>query len=310
MVTPTTERTTRRLGYRTLRPTRLMRAPEAAAAPVPDRVVASRPPGAPADPLVALGVRIDRVDVATALARVEELVRRPGCARIAFVNAHSLNLSCDHPGYRAALSRTDLVLNDGAGVALLGRALGAPFLANLNGTDFVPQVLETIGTEHSVFLYGGRPGVAASAADRLRRQHPGLRVAGCLDGYAHDAAVAAEAVRRSGAGVVLVALGNPRQELWVQQWGEYTGVRLAVSVGAFLDFAAGEVVRAPAVVRALRLEWAFRLAQEPRRLARRYLVGIPVFLLRVARAWWGSEVGERATVLTYDYPPQALGGLC
>lgn len=306
-VTPTTPSApVREQLRRSFRPTLLNR-PAPVAAPATGPVAPPRPAGA----LIALGVRIDRVDVDTALARIDEMLRRPSCSHVAFVNAHSMNLTCDHPEYREALARADLVLNDGAGVALLGRALGTPFLDNLNGTDFVPRILARLGRGHSVFLYGGRPGVAERAAERLRREYPGLRIAGCLDGYRWQGGAAADGIRRSGADVVLVALGNPRQELWVEQWGDRTGATLAVSVGAFLDFAAGQATRAPVAVRALRLEWAFRLAHEPRRLALRYLVGIPVFVTRVAQArlGWDVPVGRPETVETYEYPPLAGGGM-
>lgn len=270
-----------------------------------------------ANDVVALGVRIDRIDLDTALARFDELLRRPGCARVAFVNAHSVNLSCSDDDYRAALRRADLVLNDGAGVALLGKAVGAPFLANLNGTDLLPRVLHRLGEQHTVFLYGGRPGVAERAALALRRDHPHLRVVGHLDGYGRSDAEVVDAVRRSGARVLLVALGNPRQELWIDRHGDATGVAVAVSVGAFLDFAAGQVPRAPTVLRTLRLEWVFRLLREPRRLARRYVIGVPVFLARIAGLWWTGVAAERAApdasrrpvVTTYEYPPFSAAGV-
>lgn len=254
-------------------------------------------------PVRALGVRIDRLDTATALRRALELLRAPGSATIAFVNAHSLNLADRDHRYRCALQRSDLVLNDGVGVALLGRVVGAPFVANLNGTDFVPLLLDHVPPGCRVFLYGGRPGVAERAAQRLAARHRDACFVGCLDGYTVEGAQAADVVRRRGADLVLVAMGNPRQELWADRYAGRSGASLVVSVGAFLDFAAGEVSRAPVAVRRARLEWFYRLGLEPRRLAGRYLVGIPAFLARVAATWCEQSVDEGLRrVRDEDYP--------
>jgi alpha-1,3-mannosyltransferase len=99
-------------------------------------------------------------------------------------------------------------------------------------------------------------------------------------------------IRRAHADVLLVAMGNLEQEVWLADHLAATGCVLGFGVGGLFDFVAGVVPRAPAWVRALRLEWLYRLAQEPRRLWRRYLVGMPVFLFRVARQW---IAGARAT---------------
>jgi exopolysaccharide biosynthesis WecB/TagA/CpsF family protein len=120
----------------------------------------------------------------------------------------------------------------------------------------------------------------------MRERYPALKVAGARDGYwspGSDAEVATE-IRSSGAEVVMAALGNPLQERWLAAHLEDTGARLGVGVGAFFDFAAGEVARAPAWMNRLGVEWVFRLLQEPRRLWGRYVVGNPLFLARVLRA--------------------------
>ncbi len=202
---------------------------------------------------------------------------------LVYVNAHTLNLACKDPAYRRILASADLVLNDGAGVGMAARWKGAPFPENLNGSDFNPLLIEAAGERGwPVFFLGGRPGVAEEASEILARRFPGLRVAGIADGYfdmARSQAIAAE-IKASGAGLLMVALGNPLQEVWLDAWLKETGARLGVGVGAFFDFTAGTLSRAPAWMNRAGIEWMYRLVREPRRLFTRYVIGNPKFLIR------------------------------
>lgn len=234
-----------------------------------------------------LGVPVARL---TATAAREELVRlyegdRP--ALVAYANAHTLNLASRDSGYREVLRSADIVLNDGAGLDIAGRLFGKPFPENLNGSDFNPAILEEAAARGwPVFFLGARPGVAEEAARRLAPRIAGLRVVGTRDGYfpASESEAVAREIAATGAGLLMVAMGNPLQETWLSRHLETTGARLGVGVGAFLDFSAGVVPRAPAWMNRLWLEWLYRLIQEPRRMWRRYVVGNPLFLLRVLRA--------------------------
>lgn len=269
---------------------RVLAAPRRSVAPVDDRTGRS---GAVDPPTVdILGIHVHVLGRRAARVRVQTLAARPGHDVLAFVNAHGVNLASRRPDYRAALTDADLLLNDGIGLTLAARLDGVLFPANLNGTDLMPDLLTDFADRgHRVFFYGGAPGIADRAARHWARRVPGLQVAGALDGYTVSGAAAAELVREAGADVVLAALGNPGQELWATTFGPRSGARLTVGVGAFFDFSVGAVRRAPRSVRRLHLEWAFRLLQEPRRLARRYLIGVPVFLTRVG---WGQLRGRVA----------------
>lgn len=225
---------------------------------------------------------------ATTLEAVRLIDRRCGADKplgIAFLNAHGSNLAARDPGFTGVL-RQMLVLNDGVGVDVAARILaGRGFPENLNGTDFLPAFLTGTAQEHRLFLLGGRPGVAERAAAVITEGHPRHRVIGTRDGYFDPSETEAvvEEIRASGATLLLVALGNPAQELWIARHLVATGVSVAFGVGALLDFLAGKVSRAPALVRRVRLEWAWRLILEPKRLFRRYVLGNPLFLLRVVR---------------------------
>lgn len=197
-----------------------------------------------------------------------------------FVNTNFVNQCL---GLRPQLADPDIILvNDGVGMDIASWLRHRrTFADNLNGTDFVPGLLKALGGEGApcrVFLLGGRPGIARRAARTLTDR--GITVAGALDGYteAQDSQQVVDAINKAGADVVLVAMGNPLQEQWILDHRAQTGARVLIGVGALLDFLAGEVPRAPGIIRRCRLEWLYRLGLEPRRLFRRYTVDIIRFL--------------------------------
>jgi alpha-1,3-mannosyltransferase len=209
---------------------------------------------------------------------------------IAFANANALNVAAGDARFRQVLRRC-LVMNDGIGLDAASRILfGARFPENLNGTDFVPNYLKKTENSYRIFFLGGSTGVAERAAARLMAECGRHRIAGCQNGYARagDAADIAAKIRSTGADVLLVAMGNPAQELWLAENLQATGCRLGFGVGALFDFLSGDVARAPLWLRAARLEWVYRLTREPGRLWRRYIIGNPVFLMRVFGQWWSG----------------------
>jgi exopolysaccharide biosynthesis WecB/TagA/CpsF family protein len=231
-----------------------------------------------------LGVQVVRMTAAEALMAVERAVDSSDPSLIAYANAHTLNLAASDPSYRGVLRQAAVVLNDGAGIAIAARLKGSPFPENLNGSDFNPKILELAARRGwSAYFLGAAPGVADRAAERLTARIPGLQIAGCRDGFfprSADAEVAAQ-IKATGADLVMVAMGNPLQERWIASNLPATGCRAGIGVGAFFDFAAEQVARAPAWMNRLGVEWVWRLAQEPGRLWRRYVLGNPRFLLRV-----------------------------
>jgi exopolysaccharide biosynthesis WecB/TagA/CpsF family protein len=234
--------------------------------------------------LEVLGVRVARLTAPDALQEVERLHQGGAPAMVAYVNAHTLNLSTQRDSLREALNRAALVLNDGSGLSLAAKLQGTRFPDNLNGTDFTPRVLALAAKRGwRVFFLGAKPGVAEAAARVMVERLPGLQVAGTHDGHfppERDEEVAAR-VRASAASLILVAMGNPRQEEWLTAHLDKTGCRLGMGVGAFFDFAAGNVPRAPAWMRGLGVEWMYRLVQEPSRMWRRYVLGNPLFVGRI-----------------------------
>lgn len=176
------------------------------------------------------------------------------------------------------------VVNDGIGMDLAARMVhGRRFQENLNGTDFIPRLLHGSPLPLRVFLFGARPEVVGEAS-RSIEQRFGHAVVGACSGYGVDHAQVCERIRAAQPDVVLVALGNPLQERWILDHARSLPPALYVGVGALFDFLAERVARAPLWVRRLRLEWLFRLLQEPGRLWKRYTVDAVKFFRICTRA--------------------------
>jgi alpha-1,3-mannosyltransferase len=228
---------------------------------------------------------------------------------VAFANAHTLNVAAKDARCRDVL-QTSIVFNDGIGVDIASRILfGRPFPENLNGTDFTVRYLLRTKHRYRIYLLGAKAGVIERAAKQLSALCPSHEIVGWHDGYfaPEDNADVIQSIRISEADVILVGMGNPRQELWLKDNFSATNCRLGFAVGALFDFVAGDMPRAPAWVQAARIEWVYRLMQEPRRLASRYLLGNPLFLCRVFRQWWsGSRVNAGPAQLDEPYGELAL----
>lgn len=216
----------------------------------------------------------------------------------AFLNAHNANLAVRNPAYRHALQHFT-ILPDGIGVDLAARALyGEPFPANLNGTDFVPALLTYLATPLRVALVGARADILQKATEHFQRQVPWHTFIAVSDGYFDkddcDDVLAKLAAAKPD--LVLVALGTPDQELWIEKnLGAQHG-KVVMGVGALFDFASEMIPRAPKIIRLIRCEWIFRLVLEPRRMWRRYLLGNPLFLFHILRYryWRRNTVGGSA----------------
>jgi exopolysaccharide biosynthesis WecB/TagA/CpsF family protein len=205
---------------------------------------------------------------------------------VTWLNAHNANIAQTGAGFREALN-SFLVLPDGIGVDIASKILhGSSFPANLNGTDFTPALLQAETNPLRIGLIGARPDVVEKAAGKFRKITPQHEIRVISDGFfnAADEPGILQSLREFAPHILLVAMGVPRQEIFMAQKLTAEHCTLAFGVGALFDFMAGAVPRAPLLIQKMRFEWLYRLAQEPGRLWRRYVVGNPLFLLRVMRA--------------------------
>ena len=242
-----------------------------------------------------LGVRIRNVTRQEAIALlVEAIDRHAGRAASAFfVNAHTLNQAASDPSYRDVLNAADFVFADGTGVRWAARLQGVRVRENLVGTDFTPALLQSaVDRGRSYFMLGADAQTIAAAADFARRTFPGWKQAGYHHGYLPDEAAtsaAIEAVNAARPDALLVGMGNPLQEQWIDRHLPRLHVAVCLGIGGLFDYWAANVSRAPSLLRRLGHEWLWRLYQQPALKARRYLVGNPLFLARVLRERWRAK---------------------
>lgn len=206
--------------------------------------------------------------------------------RMYYTNAHVFNVAFGDAEFRRSLNDADVLIFEGFGGCLAADLLGHERPEQLATMDWMDDFLARLASSKATLhLVGDEPGVAERCAAEMIRRHPGLRLGGTHHGFfskqgpESDAVVAA--VNNSGADVLMVGMGNPIQEAWIERNLDRLNVPLVLALGAMFRWYVAEEPRAPAWMRRLHLEWLLRLIRHPVRHFRRYVVGNPAFLLRV-----------------------------
>jgi N-acetylglucosaminyldiphosphoundecaprenol N-acetyl-beta-D-mannosaminyltransferase len=232
------------------------------------------------------GIDVETAPPADLLRKILGWAGNDGRHRVNYVNAHVLNQSLSNGELRRALRDSDLVYCDGYGVRLAARLIGLPVPHRMTGADWIWGIAAMCQESgRSLYLLGSDPGASTEAAATLRRWYPRLEVRGTHHGYfdldgPHSERVL-EHIAENPPDVLLVGMGTPQQEMWVEANHHRIEASVVWTVGALFDYVAGRVPRAPHWIADNGLEWIFRLAVEPRRMWRRYLLGNPTFLYRV-----------------------------
>ena len=227
-----------------------------------------------------LGVGFDNVTMDEAVARGMELVCGEGTHYVVTPNPEIVEVCRENPAARDAVNSADLVLPDGIGVVKGAAMLVTPLKEKTPGIEFAAGLMGKMAQQgKSLYLLGAKPGVAELAGKRLVQRYPGLRIAGTHEGDFKEDGPVVDAIRQSGADVVFVCLGAPKQELWMAKNGPATGAHLLCGLGGSLDVFAGVVERAPKFWSDHGLEWFYRLCKEPRRIGR--MMKLPLFLVHV-----------------------------
>lgn len=231
-----------------------------------------------------LGVNIDNITAAAALNRAEELVESEGTSVIYTPNPEIVMAAYEDPDFRGVLNSADMCVPDGIGVVYGSRIIGRPLPERVAGFDLSMGLMERMsGFGGRVFLFGSKPGVADEAAKKLTEKFPGLRIAGTRNGYfaESDEPEIIDKINASNADLLMVCLGAPKQEKWINKYKDKLNVKLCIGAGGSLDVVAGTVKRAPEIFIKLNLEWFYRLCKQPSRIGR--FMALPKFILTVKK---------------------------
>lgn len=232
-----------------------------------------------------LGVRFHNLTPAQAVDQLAEFLTEQGFARtVVTPNPEIVMRALQDQTYRDILNLSSLVLPDGIGIVIASRILGGGIRKRVAGIELVQALFLKLSAQdrtHSVFLLGGKPGVAERAAHNLAQTYSGLRIAGTQDGYfdAKDEESIAWQIGQTKPDILLVGLGFPKQEYFIDKHRAVLNAKVSIGCGGSLDVFAGTAVRAPLIFRKLGLEWFYRLIRQPSRLWR--MSSLPLFMLRV-----------------------------
>lgn len=234
-----------------------------------------------------LGLDFERAGMAGVVAQCLAWCEAPRASHVVVTaNASHLCMMRRDPELRHACQAADLAVPDGMSVVWALRLLGRPVTERVTGIDLMTELLAAGARRGlSVYLLGARPEIVAAVAERCGREHPGLTVVGARDGYftPADHAAVVEDIRAKAPHLLFVAMPTPFKDVFCQRHRDRLDVPVIVGVGGSFDVLAGAIARAPKTVQSLGLEWAWRLAMEPRKLWKRYLVTNSEFIWLVLR---------------------------
>lgn len=238
------------------------------------------------DFITLLGIKIDRLDLEGLLKRAEEFLNSGQRFKVMYVNIHCINTAFKDLKYKKVINSADLVYCDGAGVVMGSRILGLNLFQRMTGADWIYNLCEVCSSKgYSIYLLGAEPTIAEKARDKLISQFPKLKIAGTFHGYFeenyNDHLI--EKINSAKPDILLVGMGSPKQEKWINENFGKLNANIVWGVGALMDFVTGKVSRAPEWMLDNGLEWLHRLIVEPRRLWRRYVLGNPIFFFRILK---------------------------
>lgn len=229
-----------------------------------------------------LGVKIDKVTINSAAEKIMEMLKESGNHAVFTPNSEIIYMAYKDADFCDLLNSADMLTADGIGVVYASRILKNSVPERAGGFDIACRVIEKIAeTGDRLYLFGGKPGIAETAAEKLKEKYPFINIVGTQNGYfspeENDAIIAD--INESGADIVFVCLGAPMQEKWIYQNRDKLSCRVMMGIGGSLDVFAGAAERAPYKWQKLGLEWLYRLIKEPKRFWR--MLALPKFAFTV-----------------------------
>ena len=250
-----------------------------------------------------LNCRFDAVSEAGAAQWAKETLRSGKRGHISTVNVAILMMMRSDARLKKYIDDSGLIVADGQPLIWLSKLLRKPLPERVAGVELVNELVNVASEEKAgIYLMGAKQDIVEDVAKNLTEQTPDAQFVGVQDGYftPEEATARAQAIRESGAKLLIVAMGVPRQEQFLQDHWEDLNVQLAIGVGGSFDVIAGRTKRAPQWMQTVGLEWFFRLSQEPKRLAKRYLITNSQFIWLSGWALLGHLLGLGKTTTQSD----------
>lgn len=229
--------------------------------------------------IVFLNTHIDNLTAQEAKSYVDQLIQIPSYHYVVSSNSDIVVKMQDDSELLDICNKADLILTDGQIVVKLSKSLGTPIKERIAMTDFVWDVMDLADEKrYKVFLFGGKEKVLKKATAKIREKYPKLKIVGSYSppfGFENNQEQLDEAnerIKRSGANILIVFLGCPKQEKFIANNKDKYQVPISITMGGCVDFIAGEVKRAPLWMQNVGLEWFYRFLQEPKRMFRRYFI--------------------------------------
>lgn len=246
------------------------------------------------DSLSILGTHVCIFDsYGDAVELIRQRIRSHSSTFCVAINPEKVYRAKGNPRLRQALDSAHIGICDGVGISLAAMLLYRRRLPRCTGIDLFLRLIRLASQEGwKVFLLGASPQSNEDASRALVSTYPGVQIAGKLDGYFQDTAAVVATINRSGADLLFVAMGSPRQELWIREQMPFLKTRFCMGIGGSLDVVSGAAKRAPVLFRTSGTEWLFRLLSDPSRLRRQMV--LPLFMLEVLRAKGRGSILTRA----------------
>lgn len=228
-----------------------------------------------------LGVHVSPLTYEGIITEIKERMSRADKSTIIAVNPEKVITAQKDSGVKELINGSTFQIADGVGILLASKLKKGKINARVTGVDMMARLLKLAAEEkHPIYLYGAKKEVIDLAAANITRDNPGIQVAGLTDGYEQDEEALIQRINDSGAKMIFVALGSPKQELWIQRnINKLRNVLVFQGVGGSFDVFSGTVKRAPSIFRKLGLEWLYRLVSDPRRIKRQ--LNLPRFLIKI-----------------------------
>ena len=230
-----------------------------------------------------LGISVDKVTKAEALAAFEGFLEEDHCSQIVTLNPEMILEAQENSKFNKLLLDSELVFPDGIGLVYASKIKHQPLSERVTGIDFTRSALELLAKKgKSAYFLGAKPGIAEAAARNIEKEIAGLKVVGARDGYfkAEDEEEIVNEINNSGADFLCLALGAPKQEFFAHKYKDKLKCKVVIGIGGSFDVWSGTLKRAPEFYINHNIEWLYRLLQEPSRIGR--MAKLPLFLFKVA----------------------------